>query len=42
MILLYSIALVDFDQENDEVCKDLLNTKDGIDHLAQYSSAVGR
>ncbi|XP_045812878.1 rab escort protein 1 [Trifolium pratense] len=41
-ILLYAIAMVDFDQENGEVCKDLLKTKDGIDRLAQYSSSVGR
>ncbi|CAL5188252.1 unnamed protein product [Lathyrus oleraceus] len=41
-ILLYAIAMVDFDQENGEVSKDLLTTKDGIDRLAQYSSSVGR
>lgn len=41
-ILLYAIAMVDFDQENSEVCKDLLKTKDGIDRLALYSSSVGR
>ncbi|XP_061346069.1 rab escort protein 1 isoform X2 [Gastrolobium bilobum] len=41
-ILLYAIAMVDYDQDNDEVCKDLLKTKDGIDRLAQYSSSVGR
>lgn len=41
-ILLYAIAMVDFDQENGGVCKDLLKTKDGIDRLAQYSSSVGR
>jgi RAB protein geranylgeranyltransferase component A len=34
--------MVDFDQENGEVCKDLLKTKNGIDRLAQYSSSVGR
>jgi len=34
--------MVDFDQENVELWKDLVKTKDGIDHLAQYSSAVGR
>ncbi|CAI8588472.1 unnamed protein product [Vicia faba] len=41
-ILLYAIAMVDYDQENGEVCKDLLATKDAIDLLAQYSSSVGR
>lgn len=41
-ILLYAIAMVDYDQDNNEVCKDLLKTKDGIDCLAQYSSSVGR
>jgi len=34
--------MVDFDQENVELWKDLVKTKDGIDHLAQYSSAVRR
>jgi len=34
--------MIDFDQENGEVCKDLLNTKDRIDPLAQCSSSVGR
>lgn len=34
--------MVDCDQENNEVCKDLLKTNDGIDRLAQYSSSVGR
>ncbi|RDY11142.1 Rab escort protein 1, partial [Mucuna pruriens] len=41
-ILLYAIAMVDYDQDNNEICKDLLKTKDGIDCLAQYSSSVGR
>ncbi|KAL1315957.1 hypothetical protein AAHE18_15G028300 [Arachis hypogaea] len=41
-ILLYAIAMLDYDQDNNEVCKDLLKTKDGIDRLAQYSSSVGR
>ncbi|KAK7406928.1 hypothetical protein VNO78_08564 [Psophocarpus tetragonolobus] len=41
-ILLYAIAMVDYDQDNSEICKDLLKTKDGIDCLAQYSSSVGR
>ncbi|KAK7307433.1 hypothetical protein VNO77_40492 [Canavalia gladiata] len=41
-ILLYAIAMVDYDQSNNEVCTDLLKTKDGIDRLAQYSSSVGR
>ena len=39
---MYAIALVDYDQDSNEVCKDLLKTKDGIDCLAQYSSSVGR
>ena len=41
-ILLYAIAMVDYDQDHNEVYKDLLKTKDGIDRLAQYSSSVGR
>jgi hypothetical protein len=34
--------MVDFDQENVELWKDLVKTKDGIDRLAQYSLTVGR
>ncbi|KHN35959.1 Rab proteins geranylgeranyltransferase component A [Glycine soja] len=41
-ILLYAIAMLDYDQDNNEVCEELLKTKDGIDCLAQYSSSVGR
>ncbi|ESW29997.1 hypothetical protein PHAVU_002G116400 [Phaseolus vulgaris] len=41
-ILLYAIAMLDYDQDSNEVCKDLLKTKDGINCLAQYSSSVGR
>lgn len=41
-IILYAIAIVDYDQGNLEVCKDLLKTKDGIDRLALYHKSVGR
>uniref|UniRef100_A0A803MRQ0 Rab proteins geranylgeranyltransferase component n=1 Tax=Chenopodium quinoa TaxID=63459 RepID=A0A803MRQ0_CHEQI len=41
-IILYAIALADYDQENLEVCKDLLKTKDGINRLALYHSSIGR
>jgi len=34
--------MVDFDQEDVELWKDLVKAKDRIDRLAQYSSAVGR
>ncbi|MED6173590.1 hypothetical protein PIB30_061023 [Stylosanthes scabra] len=34
--------MLDFDQDNSEVCKDFLKTKNGIDRLALYSSSVGR
>jgi len=39
---LYAIAFVDYDQDSNKVCKDLLKAKDGIDWLAQYTSSVGR
>lgn len=41
-IILYAIALAEYDQENLEVCKDLLKTKDGIGRLALYHSSKGR
>lgn len=34
--------MLDYDQDNSEVCKDVFKTKDGIDRLAQYSSSIGR
>ncbi|KAM3733801.1 hypothetical protein ACB098_11G165300 [Castanea mollissima] len=41
-IILYAIAMADCDQDNVEVCEDVLKTKDGIDRLALYNSSVGR
>ncbi|XP_028076943.1 rab escort protein 1-like [Camellia sinensis] len=40
--ILYAIAMADYDQDNMEVCKDFLKTKDGINRLALYHSSVGR
>ncbi|CAN1180438.1 Rab escort protein 1 [Linum perenne] len=34
--------MVDYDQENKEVSKHLLKTKDGVDRLARYQSSIGR
>ncbi|XP_028760200.1 rab escort protein 1-like [Neltuma alba] len=39
-ILMYAIAMADYDQENNDFCEDLLKTKDGIERLALYSSSV--
>ncbi|KDP43765.1 hypothetical protein JCGZ_22392 [Jatropha curcas] len=41
-IILYAIAMADYDQDNIGACKGLLKTKDGIDRLATYQSSVGR
>ncbi|CAK7355554.1 unnamed protein product [Dovyalis caffra] len=41
-IILYAIAMADYDQNDMGVCRDLLKTKDGIDRLALYQSSVGR
>lgn len=41
-IILYSIAMVDYDQDNSEVCKSILKTRDGISCLALYQKSVGR
>ncbi|KAK9284815.1 hypothetical protein L1049_023992 [Liquidambar formosana] len=41
-IILYAIAMADYDQDDVEVCKDVLKTKDGIDRLALYQSSVSR
>ncbi|KAF8411066.1 hypothetical protein HHK36_003605 [Tetracentron sinense] len=42
LIILYAIAMADYDQDNLEDCKNLLKTKDGIESLALYHSSVGR
>lgn len=41
-MILYAIAMADYDQDSIEVCKDVLDTKIGIDRLALYHSSVGR
>ncbi|XP_077209785.1 rab escort protein [Tasmannia lanceolata] len=41
-IILYAIAMADYDQDSPEVCKKVLKTKDGIASLALYHSSVGR
>ncbi|CAN6456360.1 unnamed protein product [Victoria cruziana] len=40
-IILYAIAMVDYDQENAEA-QDLIKTKDGVEILALYTSSIGR
>lgn len=34
--------MAEYDQENADVCRSVLKTKDGIDRLALYHSSVGR
>ncbi|KAL2513953.1 Rab escort protein [Forsythia ovata] len=41
-IILYAIVMANYDQDNMEVCKDVIKTKDGINHLTLYHSSVGR
>ncbi|KAL3527295.1 hypothetical protein ACH5RR_011951 [Cinchona calisaya] len=41
-IMLYAISMADCEQENVEVCKDVLRTKDGIDRFLLYHSSIGR
>ncbi|XP_047322689.1 rab escort protein 1 [Impatiens glandulifera] len=41
-IILYAIAMTDYDQDNVETCEDVLKTKDGIERLSLYHSSVGR
>ncbi|CAL1370115.1 unnamed protein product [Linum trigynum] len=41
-IVLYAIAMADRDQENKEISKQVLKTKDGVDRLARYQSSIGR
>ncbi|KAI3911685.1 hypothetical protein MKW92_030285, partial [Papaver armeniacum] len=41
-MILYAIAMADYDQEKPEPRKNLLKTKDGIESLALFHSSVGR
>lgn len=41
-IILYAIALADYDQDKMEASQGILKTKDGIDRLALYHSSIGR
>ncbi|KAL9393814.1 hypothetical protein Peur_013099 [Populus x canadensis] len=40
-IILYAIAMTDYDQEDMEACRDLFRTKDGMDCLALHQSPAG-
>ncbi|CAF1937210.1 unnamed protein product [Brassica napus] len=41
-IILYGIAMVDYDQDNVEACGGLLKTREGIARLALYITSIGR
>ncbi|CAA0831991.1 Rab escort protein [Striga hermonthica] len=41
-IILYTIVMADYDQRNLEVCKEVMDTKSGINGLALYHSSIGR
>ncbi|PON33032.1 Rab protein geranylgeranyltransferase component A [Parasponia andersonii] len=41
-IILYAIAMADYNQDDLELCKDVVKTKHGIERLALYHKSVGR
>ncbi|XP_050388024.1 rab escort protein 1 [Argentina anserina] len=41
-IILYSIAMEDYDQDTSKVCRSILKTRDGILRLAIYQKSIGR
>uniref|UniRef100_A0A453EQ99 Rab proteins geranylgeranyltransferase component n=1 Tax=Aegilops tauschii subsp. strangulata TaxID=200361 RepID=A0A453EQ99_AEGTS len=41
-VVLYAIAMADYDQDAADSCEKLLTTRDGIKTLALYSSSIGR
>ncbi|CAH8353336.1 unnamed protein product [Eruca vesicaria subsp. sativa] len=41
-IILYGIAMLDYDQDDGETCGCLLKTKEGLDRLALYITSIGR
>ncbi|CAA6661640.1 unnamed protein product [Spirodela intermedia] len=42
LIVLYAIAMADYDQDNPESCNKLMDTKEGLESLSLYSSSIGR
>ncbi|XP_072965671.1 rab escort protein 1 [Typha angustifolia] len=41
-IVLYAIAMADYDQDNANSCNKLVTTKEGIETIALYTSSIGR
>lgn len=41
-VVLYAIAMADYDQDGVESCERLLTTREGVKTIALYSSSIGR
>ncbi|KAF8661532.1 hypothetical protein HU200_056952 [Digitaria exilis] len=41
-VVLYAIAMADYDQDGPDPCEKLITTREGIQTIALYSSSVGR
>ncbi|KAK3163480.1 hypothetical protein QOZ80_1AG0004270 [Eleusine coracana subsp. coracana] len=41
-VVLYAIAMADYDQDGTDSCEKLLTTREGIQTIALYSSSIGR
>lgn len=41
-VVLYAIAMADYDQDSTDSCEKLLTTREGIQTIALYSSSIGR
>jgi Rab proteins geranylgeranyltransferase component A len=41
-VVLYAIAMVDYDQDGADPCDKLTTTREGIQTIALYSSSIGR
>ncbi|KAF0897882.1 hypothetical protein E2562_001601 [Oryza meyeriana var. granulata] len=41
-VVLYAIAMADYDQDGADSCERLLTTKEGVKTIALYSSSIGR
>ncbi|XP_062208296.1 rab escort protein 1-like [Phragmites australis] len=41
-VVLYAIAMADYDQDGADSCEKLLTTREGIQTIALYSSSIGR
>jgi hypothetical protein len=41
-LVLYAIAMTDYEQDNGDSCKRVVSTREGIETISIYTSSIGR